>query len=60
MTALLRVEALVKHYRLPRQSLLQPAPLVRALDGVSFSCRPGAASASSANRARASRRWRGW
>ena len=41
MTALLRVEALVKHYRLPRQSLLQPAPLLRALDGVDFELQAG-------------------
>ena len=33
---LLQVEDLVKHYRLPRERLLAPAPLVRALEGVSF------------------------
>ncbi|HTM69679.1 MAG TPA: ATP-binding cassette domain-containing protein, partial [Luteimonas sp.] len=36
MTALLAVENLVKHYRLPRESLLKPAPVVEALRGVSF------------------------
>ena len=34
---LLVVDDLVKHYRLPRETLLQPAPLVQALQGVSFS-----------------------
>jgi peptide/nickel transport system ATP-binding protein len=33
---LLQVEGLVKHYRLPRERLLGPAPLVRALEGVTF------------------------
>ena len=33
---LLVVENLVKHYRLPRESLLKPAPVVEALRGVSF------------------------
>jgi peptide/nickel transport system ATP-binding protein len=33
---LLQVDDLVKHYRLPRERLLGPAPLVRALEGVSF------------------------
>ena len=33
---LLEVQDLVKHYRLPRERLLSPAPLVRALQGVSF------------------------
>ena len=36
MNALLQVDDLVKHYRLPRERLLGPAPLVRALEGVSF------------------------
>ena len=36
-TPLLVVEDLAKHYRLPREHLLQPGPLVRALQGVSFS-----------------------
>ena len=35
-TPLLVVEDLAKHYRLPREQLLQPGPLVRALQGVSF------------------------
>jgi len=38
---LLQVEALVKHYRLPRERLLGPAPLVRALEGVSFGLASG-------------------
>jgi peptide/nickel transport system ATP-binding protein len=33
---LLQVQDLVKHYRLPRERLLAPAPRVRALEGVSF------------------------
>ncbi|MEO6030721.1 MAG: ATP-binding cassette domain-containing protein [Burkholderiaceae bacterium] len=33
---LLAVENLVKHYRLPRESLWKPAPVVEALRGVSF------------------------
>ena len=33
---LLEVTDLVKHYRLPRESLLRPAPGVHALQGVSF------------------------
>ena len=42
MTApLLRVDALTKRYRLPRQSLLQPAPEVQALAGVSFTLQAG-------------------
>ena len=40
-TALLEVTDLVKHYRLPRESLLRPAPIVHALQGVSFSLHPG-------------------
>jgi len=38
---LLLVENLVKHYRLPRESLLKPAPLVEALRGVSFTLQGG-------------------
>jgi peptide/nickel transport system ATP-binding protein len=38
---LLVVQNLVKHYRLPRERLLAPAPLVRALEGVSFSLAAG-------------------
>ena len=41
MTELLVVDKLVKHYRLPRESLLKPAPLVEALRGVSFTLRAG-------------------
>ena len=42
MTApLLRVDALTKRYRLPRHSLLQPAPEVQALAGVSFTLHAG-------------------
>ena len=40
-TPLLVVEQLVKHYRLPREKLLSPAPLVRALQGVSLSLQVG-------------------
>ena len=38
---LLEVHDLVKHYRLPRDSLLHPAPQVQALRGVSFQVRAG-------------------
>ncbi|MDH4393323.1 MAG: ATP-binding cassette domain-containing protein, partial [Aquabacterium sp.] len=38
---LLRVDGLVKHYTLPRQRLLAPAPVVRALQGVSFRLHAG-------------------
>jgi peptide/nickel transport system ATP-binding protein len=38
---LLEVKDLVKHYRLPRERLLAPPPLVQALQGVSFSLRAG-------------------
>jgi len=38
---LLRVEQLTKHYRLPRESLLKPAPVVHALRGVSFTLHAG-------------------
>jgi len=40
-TPLLQVDNLTKRYRLPRQSLLQPAPEVQALAGVSFSLQAG-------------------
>ncbi len=40
-TPLLAVEQLVRHYRLPREKLLSPAPLVRALQGVSFTLDAG-------------------
>jgi peptide/nickel transport system ATP-binding protein len=38
---LLRAENLGKHYALPRRSLLQPAPRLQALQGVSFSLQRG-------------------
>jgi len=38
---LLQVENLVKHYRLPRESLFAQAPQVQALRGVSFSLQAG-------------------
>ena len=38
---LLVVENVVKHYRLPRESLLKTAPLVEALRGVSFTLHGG-------------------
>jgi len=38
---LLRVTDLVKHYTLPRQRLLAPAPVVKALQGISFTLRAG-------------------
>jgi peptide/nickel transport system ATP-binding protein len=42
MTApLLQVRDLVKHYRLPRERLLAPAPEVQALQGVSFTLQAG-------------------
>ena len=40
-TPLLAVEGLAKRYRLPRQRLLQPAPEVQALAGVSFTLQAG-------------------
>jgi len=40
-TVLLAVRDLAKHYPLPRERLLQAAPVVRALDGVSFSVQAG-------------------
>jgi peptide/nickel transport system ATP-binding protein len=39
--ALLEVEGLVKHYRLPRERLFEPAPQVEALRGVSFEVHAG-------------------
>jgi peptide/nickel transport system ATP-binding protein len=41
MEPLLVVDNVVKHYRLPRESLLKPAPLVEALRGVSFTLQGG-------------------
>jgi peptide/nickel transport system ATP-binding protein len=41
MTVLLQAEDLHKQYRLPRERLLGPRPLVQALDGVSFTLRKG-------------------
>ena len=42
MTApLLEVRQLEKRYRLPRESLLQPAPQIHAVQGVSFELQPG-------------------
>jgi peptide/nickel transport system ATP-binding protein len=38
---LLSVENVVKRYHLPRERLLQPAPVVEALRGVSFAVQPG-------------------
>ncbi|MED5620616.1 ATP-binding cassette domain-containing protein [Ideonella sp. BN130291] len=38
---LLELQDLTRHYRLPRQSLWQPAPLVKALDGVSLQLQAG-------------------
>ncbi|VTU28868.1 Stage 0 sporulation protein KE [Variovorax sp. SRS16] len=38
---LLEVTDLVRHYTLPRERLFGPAPTVKALNGVSFSVRPG-------------------
>jgi len=38
---LLEVVDLVRHYALPRESLFAPAPVVRALDGVSFRVEAG-------------------
>ncbi|HEY2257743.1 MAG TPA: ATP-binding cassette domain-containing protein [Variovorax sp.] len=39
--ALLEVTDLVRHYQLPREQLFGPPPMVKALNGVSFSIRPG-------------------
>jgi peptide/nickel transport system ATP-binding protein len=41
MTALLQVENLVRHYHLPRQHLLARAPVVLALQGLSFVLQAG-------------------
>ena len=41
MNLLLEVRDLVRHYRLPREHLLSPAPLVTALPGVSFALQAG-------------------
>jgi peptide/nickel transport system ATP-binding protein len=41
MTELLSVHQVVKHYRLPRENLLKPAPKVEALRGVSFTMQAG-------------------
>jgi peptide/nickel transport system ATP-binding protein len=38
---LLQVQDLVRHYRLPRERLLGPAPLVRAVQGLSFTLQAG-------------------
>jgi peptide/nickel transport system ATP-binding protein len=38
---LLEVENLVRHYRLPRESLTQPPPVVRALEGVNLRIEAG-------------------
>ena len=38
---LLDVRDLVKRYHLPRENLFQPAPVVEALRGVSFTVRAG-------------------
>ena len=41
MTPLLEVRNLIKRYHLPRESLLQPPPVVEALRGVSFTVQAG-------------------
>ncbi|MBL0086889.1 MAG: ATP-binding cassette domain-containing protein [Ideonella sp.] len=41
MTILLEVRDLVRHYRLPRERLLSAAPVVTALQGVSFQLQAG-------------------
>ncbi len=41
MTALLAVESVTRRYRLPRQSLFQPAPVLTAVDDVSFGIERG-------------------
>ena len=38
---LLEVQDVVKHYRLPRESLFRPAPLVQAVRGISLQVRAG-------------------
>ena len=57
---LLQVKDLVREYTLPRDHLFKPPGKVHALNGVNFSIASAAASASSANRARASPPWHGW
>jgi peptide/nickel transport system ATP-binding protein len=39
--ALLEVRDLVRHYTLPRERLFAPAPVLQAVNGVSFDIRPG-------------------
>jgi peptide/nickel transport system ATP-binding protein len=41
MTALLEVVDAVRHYRLPREHLFAPAPVVQAIQGVSFTLQAG-------------------
>ena len=41
MSALLELRDVHKHYRLPREKLLAPAPLTRAVDGVSLTVHAG-------------------
>ena len=41
MSLLLEVRDLVRHYRLPREHLFSPAPVVTALQGVSFQLQAG-------------------
>ena len=41
MTALLRAEAVTRHYRLPRTSLLTAAPVLTAVDRASFTLERG-------------------
>ena len=38
---LLQVDNLVRHYRMPRERLFAPHPVVQALNGVSFAIEPG-------------------
>ncbi|MEC9346199.1 MAG: ATP-binding cassette domain-containing protein [Pseudomonadota bacterium] len=40
-TALLQLENVVRHYRLPRTHLFRTPPVIRAVDGVSLSVAPG-------------------
>ncbi len=40
-TPIVRVEGLVRHYRLPRESLFRPAPVSHALNGVDLTVVPG-------------------
>jgi oligopeptide/dipeptide ABC transporter ATP-binding protein len=58
---LLQVDQVTRTYTLPREKLWAKAPLVHALQGVSFTVHDRAAAwASWANRAPASPRWHGW